>query len=133
MQIEFLNKSLKKLYLLLRVGSSEQEYNYTPEPVPFDFIYGIGHQGITPFEKLLTSLNEGESTSFALQRAELQQFFGKQAHQLRQVTGMHLVPEQLYFEVQLTECLEPEPREMVQAMAKTIAHGCGGGCDCGCS
>ncbi|THB79115.1 MAG: hypothetical protein D6B25_02450 [Desulfobulbaceae bacterium] len=128
-----MEKSLKKVDLALKVGSSSQSYNFTPDALSFEFIFGIDPAGITPFERYLADLQEGEQTTFRVDGAALHSFFGNQVSPLRQIVGLHLVPPELYFQVQLIGCRDTEPREVVQAMARTGGHGCGGGCDCGCS
>ncbi len=127
------DKITKKVSIAILAGSREENYSFTPAAVNFDFIYGIFPAGLTPFEVALGDMNKGQSAKLLLTSQELGTFFGPLLQPVRQVVGLHILPEKLSLLVELMACTEASPREVVQSMAKSLSNGgCGGSCDCGC-
>lgn len=90
------------------------------------FIFGVGPEGLVPFELTLSGRAVGEEVRFTVAAGEAGRFFG------------HLAPAALRLfdrdaEVPLAARIEaverPDPREVVRALAETASHG---PCDCGC-
>ena len=130
------DKTVKKISLAVQAGDSPGTYNYTKEPAALEFIYGIESAGLTPFELAIDSLAPGESTTLTVGGNELESFFGSLFIPLCKAIGLKLFPVSLTVEVEVTDCGEATPREIVAAMAQSVGHGggCGGGdCGCGCS
>jgi hypothetical protein len=91
---------------------------------PFEFIYGIGPSGITPFEKALFGKTVGNRIQFDLASTDFCEMVGHLALPIRKQTGM-IAPVSL--EVTITDVNRAQDREVVKAMAA------GGSCsDCGC-
>ncbi|MFH1488590.1 MAG: hypothetical protein ABII06_06790 [Pseudomonadota bacterium] len=118
-------EQLKKVTLSLEAGSTRNAMEFTSEPVPFTIIFGLGVEGLTPFEKELAHESEGNETVLTLRRDEIHEIF------------QHLVPPPLhvpekinnfFLKVHIVKVSEPDQREVISAMAE--AARCGHGC-CG--
>ena len=76
----------------------------------------------------------GDSMQLLVAEDSLADFFG---HLYPVVCGKLQLPPGSSGETQLRITLEaieiPEDKEIIQAMARTVGHGCSGTCDCGCS
>ncbi len=90
------------------------------------FIFGVGPEGLVPFELALSGRAVGEEVRFTVAAGEAGRFFG------------HLAPAALRLFDRDAEALlaarieaveRPDPREVVRALAETTGHG---PCDCGC-
>lgn len=99
--------------------------NMTPEPLTFDFIYGIGSGGLSPLEIKLSGKREGDEVLIPMTVEEVPAFF------------QHLLPPPLNLRDQgagftlkarIESVSEPDPREVIRAMAE--AAECGSDC-CG--
>lgn len=127
------DKVMKKISLSLLAGNTAETYSLTPSAVFLGFIFGAGSAGLTPLEVSLNDMGLGESKAIRLSSKEIEQFFGRLFISFRQAVGLHIFPETLFLRIELKSCTEAEPREIVQAMAKSLDHGgCGGSCGCGC-
>lgn len=127
--------NLKKISLTLRVvsqtGSERQE---TPVECRLDFIYGLSRDGLSPLEAELQQKRVGDSLQWLIPEDSVSDFLG---HLYPAVCGKLQLSPGSSGELQLRITLEtieiPEDKEIIQAMARTVGHGCGGTCDCGCS
>lgn len=91
---------------------------------PFEFIFGIGPSGITPFEKALFGKCIGDRIRIDIASTGFCQTLGHLEHPLREQIGM-MAPACL--EATITGVTRAQDREVVKAMAA------GGSCnDCGC-
>jgi hypothetical protein len=89
------------------------------------FIFGVGPEGLVPFELTLSGRAVGEEVRFTVAAGDAGRFFG------------HLAPAALRLFDRDAEVLaarieaveRPDPREVVRALAETAGHG---SCDCGC-
>jgi hypothetical protein len=116
---------LKKITLELEAGTGPDKTDLTTEPIPFEFIFGAGSQGLSPFEFQLAYKEEGDDLSLQIKVEELPGFF------------QHLfipslaIPESInsfYLSVKIVKVSEAEPKEVIKAMAEAAA--CGDHC-CG--
>lgn len=90
----------------------------------FEFIYGVGGGGITPFEKALFGKRMGDRMVFDVSPAEFCHAMGHLAEALREQTGITASGS---LEAVVTNVTRAGDREVVRAMAA------GGSCsDCGC-
>lgn len=113
------------------------EYTITPlngnlavaDPVSAEatVIYGIGSDGITPFEQLLFEKTTGDEISIEINVGHNHDFFGHL--QCTLFNNRPLTPPCI---LQLTiKTVSPaDPQEVIKMMAQSAA--CGSGCDCGC-
>jgi hypothetical protein len=117
--------SLMKISLLLEAGTGAHQTDLTAEPIPFEFIFGAGSQGLSPFEFELAGKKEGDKLSIPLRPGELSGLF---QHLL---VPFPPIPEDMsafFLKVQIVKVTEAEPKEVIKAMAEAAA--CGDHC-CG--
>lgn len=119
----------QKIRLCWQAGCRADAINRQLPDADFTFVYGIGTGGLTPFEYLLADKREGDQVSFRLAKTEALHFFG---HLLPLAAPIFARQEDAFFRVKIDRIQTAEPREIVQAMAESTAHGHGNGCDCGC-
>ena len=98
-----------------------------PHKMKYAFIYGLGVDGITPFEKALYGKSPQVSMDFHMGAHEPFSFFGHLSCDLLQGIPVS-APFNLNVSVVSVEAADE--REVVRAMA--AASVCGGDCDCGC-
>ncbi len=127
---------LKKVTLAIIAGSTGSEpgeYKSTYSPVPFEFIYGLASVGLCPFENAMYDKREGETLTLTVSISEAPEFFGHLFLPFRQALGLQIMPETITLKVEVIAVSDAENREIVQSLAKALAHGgCGGSCGCGC-
>lgn len=98
------------------------------------FHHGIAAEGLSGLEMALSGHKAGDRLHFASLSEPLGDFFGRQLPLLRAALGGALPKPPLTLEVEVLAVEEASQRDLVQAMARSLAHGCGGGgCDCGCA
>ncbi len=119
-------QSLKKITLLLTAD------NTAGEPVSLTFIYGIGGNGLCPFEQALQGKDEGESLNFTCTDSQAPDFFGNLFFPLRQALSLQIMPKTLSLHAAIATVQDAENHEVVKSLAQA-ASGCGGSCGCGCS
>lgn len=116
--------NLKKVAILLEAGTRPGVMDLTREPIPYEFVYGVGTHGLSPFEFALAEKGEGEERVIPVRTGEMTNFFGH-----------HLIPLEIpegvgafYLRTLIVEISAADPREIIKAMAEAAA--CGSGC-CG--
>jgi len=120
---------LKKIKVRLQAGATDAAMDiHLPSP-EIDFIFGIGSDGLTPFECLLADRRETESISGRVAGAEAGLFFGHVAPALGRLFETR---EAVFFNACIVAVETPPPREVIKAMADLAARGHEAGCDCGC-
>lgn len=125
---------LKKVKLAVLAGDAAGKYSLTPSPKVFEFLYGIGTEGLEPFEIAFSEKCPGESLALNLRADEAPAFFGRFLGPVRQLLLLHSMPATLFLHMTVTGVDDAENREVVQGLARSAGHGgCGGTCDCGCS
>jgi hypothetical protein len=116
---------LMKISLTLEAGTRPDNTDLTAEPILFEFIFGVGAQGLSPFEFELANKKEGDGLSMHIRGEELSDLF------------QHLFipslarPESIrafYLKVKIVKVSEADPKEVIKAMAEAAA--CGDDC-CG--
>jgi len=116
-----------KIENLMKVSLEIKKNNSSAADCPgfvFEFIYGVGAGGITPFEKALFGKRKGDRIVFEVPPAEFCHAIGHLAEPLREQTGINATSS---LEAVITNVVRAEDREVVKAMAA------GGSCsDCGC-
>jgi len=120
---------LKKIKVRMQAGSTDAVMDIALPTPEFDFIFGIGSGGLTPFECLLADRREAESISGRLAGAEADLFFGHVAPALGRLFETR---EAVFFNACVVAVETPAPREVIKAMADMAAHGHAAGCGCGC-
>jgi hypothetical protein len=127
---------LKKVTLAIIAGSTGSEpgkYKLADLLVHFEFIYGVASVGLCPFENALHDKGVGESIALTVSTSEAHEYFGHLFLPLCQALGFQIMPETMSLKVEVIAVKDAENREVVQSLAKALAHGgCGGSCGCGC-
>jgi hypothetical protein len=124
---------LKKVTLSLMAGSTPEKYNQTGSPVALEFIYGVASDGLCPFESALGDKHAGDTLTLSVPAADAHEFFGHIFQSLQQVFGLQIMPTTIHLKIEITAVVNADNREVVQSLAKALAHGsCGGSCGCGC-
>ena len=100
----------------------------TPKYPEIEFIFGLGTEGMTPFEYELADRTEGESAMFHLKKEYFNRFF---EHLNPPLLDLFDGRDDVYLKVNIESVRPAENREVVKAMADMAAHG-GAGCGCGC-
>ena len=129
-------KSMNKVSVV--VNSIDTALNGSPrEPVRLSFIYGIGRDGLSPFECCLEGRGLGDHVELTVKGSEVAESFGGLFPLVRGFVDGLIRPEVMKFNIEILGIEEVDNREVVAALASTAA-GCGSGgsgdsCDCGCS
>ena len=125
---------MMKVNLSFKAGTAPDKMDIPLEHPDFEFIFGIGSGGLTPFEYELAELATGAELNLKLRSEETQRYF---EHLYPPVRGLFLDRSEFYMNVRLTDIGPAESRDVIKAMAEMTARseggGCGGGCGCGCS
>jgi len=115
---------LKKLTLLVEAKGDGKERGEPGEPVTFEFIFGIGSEGLSPFEMDLAEKSVGDVLVLELEREQAEAYF------------QHLFPppnitkagEALSLRVRVVHVAYADQREVIRAMAEAQScadHCCG--------
>jgi len=121
-------ENLKKITLSIQAGTSPDTLDLTPKYPGIEFIFGLGLEGMTPFEYQLADKTEGESILLHLKKEDFFSFF---EHLNPPLTDLFDGRDDVYLKINIDAVTPAENREIVKAMADLAAHG-GAGCDCGC-
>ena len=117
--------NLKGVAVFLEAGTGPEAMDLTREPTPYDFVYGVGTHGLSPFEFALADKGEGDEMVIPVRPGEMANFFCH--HFIPQLE----IPEGVgafYLRMLIAEIDAANPREIIKAMAEAAA--CGSGC-CG--
>jgi hypothetical protein len=124
---------LKKVILSLVANSEPGKLNLTASPESFEFVHGVASDGLCPFETALQDKRKGDKLVVSVRTADAHEYFAHIYHGLRQKLGLRIMPETICLEIEITAVSNADDREVVQSVAKALAHGgCGGTCGCGC-
>ena len=120
-------ENLKKITLNLEAGTSAQNMDMSLDNPEFEFIFGIGPSGISPFEYELADKTEGQQILVELKKENFDIFFEHLHPPI-----LHLINEKdsLFLNVEIKKIATADQRDVVKALADVTAHG--HGCDCGC-
>jgi hypothetical protein len=117
--------SLKKISVLLEAGMRSEVMDLTREPIPYDFVYGVGTHGLSPFEFELSEKREGDEIIIPLRTDEMANFF---CHHVIPQLGIPEGVGEFYLRALIAEISAADPRDIIRAMAEASA--CRSGC-CG--
>ena len=120
--------SMKKVNLLIEAGRTRDRMDLTRTPISFEFIFGVGVQGLSPFEAALDGKTCGATVFFKTHSREISELFEHLSLPLDEF--IHKAPV-FYLKAFIDKVAAAEDREIVSAMAG--ASVCGqGDCGCGC-
>ena len=106
---------------------SETDTATQTQPAPFELFYGVGSDGITPFEQALFGKQSGDRVTIIVAAGQSFDIFGYLSCQMSQA----LLKEPPYqLDIAVTEVARAEDRDLIKALAQS--SNCGSGCDCGC-
>jgi len=118
-------ENLKKVTLSLEAGTSSDQMNITPQPTEFEFVFGLGTFGLTPFEFTLADKICGDQILVRLRKENLQRYFEHINLPILRYTKDH---SSFYLKARIKNVSRAEGKELLKAMAH-IAN-CGDSC-CG--
>ena len=122
---------LQKVTLAIGAAPSEDRV-LLPADEFFTLVFGAAPRGLCQFESRLAERHSGETIAFSLRQEQVHEFFGHLFMPLKTYLKLEIMPQLLFFEVEIIKVEEPEQREVISAMKDYLGGGCGGGCDCGC-
>jgi hypothetical protein len=118
--------NLCKVTLQIEAGTALDRMNLTPEPVQYEFVFGIGAAGLTPFEFQLASKAPGDVVRLQVPSHQWGDYF-------RHLSLPGLLPSssptEVFLKATVTSVRAAAGREVVKALAEMTECG---GCDCGC-
>lgn len=116
---------LKKISLLLEAQTGPEMPDSTAGAIAFEFIFGMGSQGLCPFEFQLADKKEGDGLSLRVRGEDLGKLFQHLPLPSLQIgEGV----ETFYLKVKIVKVSEADPKEVIKALAESGS--CGDHC-CG--
>jgi hypothetical protein len=116
---------LKKITLSVNASTQAEGNNSDNDSQTFQFIFGLGTDGLTPFEFLLSKQMQNHIFSLKLHPDDICQTF-------KHINVPHFdIPESaesIFFTFQMIKVEEADHREVIKAMAELSS--CGGSCEC---
>ena len=127
------DKMLKKLVFKISAVNQKGAADIFPNPLEVSFIYGIATDGLSDFEMAVSNLQLTESMDLTIDRNNVKSYLGPAYASLCRHFDFRDSGEPLALRLELTACTDPEPREVVSAIAELQKDGgCSSNCDCGC-
>ena len=120
-------ENLKKITLNLEAGTSAQNMDLSLDNPEFEFIFGIGPSGISPFEYELVDKTEGQHILVELKKENFNIYF---EHLHLPIFQLFNEKDSFFLRAEIKKIATADQREVVKALADVTAHG--HGCDCGC-
>ncbi len=114
---------LKKVFLSMEVGTTPESMDLTPQPSLFEFIYGLGTNGLTPIEFHLADKTVEDEVRLQINREQIPQVF---QHLILPPIKIPEDMDLLYLRFRVMEIIPAEQREVIKALAE-IAD-CGEDC-----
>ena len=122
---------MKKVTVTLEAGTSPDSMDLSKQPFPFQFIYGVGTEGVCLFEKSLFEKPSGEEILLQVGPHQTRDVFGHLTQDL--INFLPLANTSFYLKATISAVETADNREIVRAIAKgSGSSDCKGGCDCGC-
>ncbi len=106
---------LKKITLSVETGTGTDSMDLTPQSPQFEFIYGLGTSGLTPFEIQLADRTVGEEIQFHMRRDEIPQFF---QHLVLFPLNLPEDVDSFYLKLKIKSVLQADQREVIKALAE---------------
>jgi hypothetical protein len=122
-------ENLKKVTLRVEAGKTADHMDLTPEALEFEFIFGIGPDGMCPFEYELADKNEGDTVLLHLKKQDIHLFL---QHLRLPIQALIEENDSFFLKVKLTRIEQSASKEVVKALAELTSHSGGCGCGCGC-
>jgi hypothetical protein len=116
---------LKKITLSVEAGTAPDSMDLTPKSAHFEFIYGLGTSGLTPFEIQLADKTVGEEFQLHMRREEIPQVF---QHLAFFPLNLPEDADSFYLRLKVKSVLQADQREVIKALAEIANcedHCCG--------
>ncbi len=120
--------NLSKISLALAAGETAEAARAADASDPMEFIFGIGIEGLTPFELELADKREGDEVVMRVERGRMNELFGHLVCGIPVAAG----GGDFYLKAQVKQVGPSDSREVVRAMAGMTECGCGCGGGGGC-
>jgi len=118
---------LKAISLSYTAGSAPGTADLIATPRAICFVYGLGVDGLTPFEAELDGKAVGDQVQYRLAGSRVPEIFG---HLINDLDALPIKQAEFYLNVRVDDIGEVDSRQLVHALA--AATSCGGDCGCGC-
>ncbi|QTA92031.1 hypothetical protein [Desulfonema magnum] len=121
-------ENTKKITISAEAGKTPDSADLTPWPFQFEFIFGLGTEGLTPFEYELADKAEGDEILLHLKQENLHETFEHICVPFHHLSDH---PDAFYLKAQVVKVAPATDREIVKAMAGGSScgdHCCGDGC-----
>jgi hypothetical protein len=118
-------ESFKRVTVAFTLASGPDQLKAVGKKVDFEFIYGIGVEGLCPFEMQLGGRRVGDTVASRLDRNKAMDYFG---HLHPPIEVLLEKGEKLEVAATVRWIRAAQPHEIVGAMAAAVG---GHGCDCG--
>lgn len=126
--------NLTRVSVDIKMSDPLQTVTAEPAGNTMEFIFGIGRDGLCPFESQLQYTSVGDTIARSVNSLSGPDYFGHLYPLACGFLDLPEVPGIVDLKISVAEISRPDNREIVEAMARSVGHGCGGGsCDCGCS
>ncbi|KPK26313.1 MAG: hypothetical protein AMK69_12360 [Nitrospira bacterium SG8_3] len=116
---------LKKIILSVEAGTAPDSMDLTPQPSQFEFIYGLGTSGLTPFEIQLADKTVGQEVQLHMSRDDIPQVF---QHLVFFPLNLPEHADSFYLKLKIKSVLQADQREVIKALAEIANcedHCCG--------
>lgn len=123
---------MKKIGLAVAADPSKLDLNLDADPLQVKFIYGVGTEGLSLFEKVLFGKHPGDEIELEVNSFRINEALGHLKPVLR--SCLPGTPS-FFIKARVLSVETASNREVVQAIAANVAVdscGCGGDCGCGC-
>lgn len=118
---------LTKISLAVSAHSLEQDDRQVRSGAVFDFVYGIGTEGLSGFETKLHGLAPGARLNIRIMADEAPSYF---EHLRCPLLDALKIQPPFDLNIEVRSVAPATNRELVHALANKDTGGCG--CDCGC-
>jgi hypothetical protein len=121
--------NMKKITVAMETGTSPETMDLSKQPVSFQFVYGVGTEGLCLFEKALFGKRPDDEILLQVDPQQIGDMFGHLRQSLKSILPFGTP---FYLKTRVTVVETANDRELIRAIAEGSGSGCGDGCDCGC-
>lgn len=121
-------ENLKKITLSVTAGTEPDATDLTPQPFEFEFIFGLGAEGLTPFERELADKSEGDEISVCVKPETVRNIFEHVCFPLNRLSRL---PASFFLKARILHAVPAESKEVIKGLASLAScgdHCCGDGC-----
>ena len=122
-------ENLKKIRLILAAGTARDVTDLELPVSEYEFIFGLGSDGMSPFEYDLAEKSIGDEIVVHLGRKTFSDYT---MHLQLPIHRLLADRDSFYLTIRVNAIEQADNREIIKAMAEMAGHGSGCGCGCGC-